>query len=199
MKKKWIKFIFITLLIIWGFDFGNTVIAAQQSKQRIFVGVDKCKICHKKQKKGDQYRIWKESLHSKAFDTLGNEKAKEYAKERGIDNPQTAEECLKCHVTAYGIDKQYLGKKYKMTDGVGCESCHGAGGDYYKLKTMKAITTGKQKAASVGLIIPNEKVCIKCHNDESPAYKEFKFEEFVKKIVHTIPVEVKEKLKNELK
>ncbi len=38
-----------------------------------------------------------------------------------------------------------------------------------------------------GLIIPDEKVCKQCHNEESPTFKEFNFKEYVAKIAHDDP------------
>jgi hypothetical protein len=80
-----------------------------------------------------------------------------------------------------------IGKKYKVEDGVGCESCHGPGGDYYKKKVMKAIYSGKQDGKALGLIEPDEKTCKKCHNEESPSYKPFDFKKRVKEIAHPVP------------
>ncbi|RMG29061.1 MAG: cytochrome C554 [Methanobacteriota archaeon] len=178
------KQLLIAIPVIAVLVFGN--LWAQET-QRTYVGVRKCKTCHKKPEQGEQYRIWSESKHAKAYETLGGPEAMKIAKEKGIENPQEAPECLKCHVTAYGVDAKFLGPKYKKEDGVGCESCHGPGGDYYKKKTMKAIRAGEIDPASVGLIKPDEKVCTKCHNEESPNYKPFNFEEFKKKIAHPIP------------
>jgi len=162
---------------------------------RGFVGVGKCKTCHKSEAQGEQYPIWLEGPHAKAFEVLGTAEAKALAKEKGIDDPQTADACLKCHVTAHGVAAELLGTKYLATDGVGCESCHGAGADYYKKKTMVAITTGEIEAASVGLVKPNEKTCVACHNEESPTFKGFDFEKMSAKIAHTIPAERMEKYK----
>ncbi|UCH85778.1 MAG: cytochrome C554 [Candidatus Latescibacterota bacterium] len=169
--------------------------AYSEETQRTFIGASKCKTCHKTEAQGQQYVLWEKAAHSKAYETLAGESAKAIAKERGIEDPQTAAECLKCHVTAYGVDKKFLGEKYAITDGVGCESCHGAGGDYSKMKTMKAITSGETEPASVGLVIPNEKTCVGCHNEESPTFKEFDFEKMVAKIAHPIPEERKAKYK----
>ena len=47
----------------------------------------------------------------------------------------------------------------------------------------------KQKAVAAGLIIPDEKTCIQCHNDKSPTYKEFDYKKFYAKIAHPIPTE----------
>ncbi len=166
----------------------------QEGKQREYVGTSKCKMCHMSAKKGGQYESWKKSLHSKAYETLGTAEAKKVGAEHGVKDPQNDPKCLKCHVTAYGVDKKYLGDKYDMKDGVGCESCHGAGGDYFKMNIMKQITEGKVKAADYGLVLPNEQVCITCHNSESPTFKEFNFAEMYKKIAHPMPEEyMKEK------
>ena len=155
--------------------------------QRSFEGVGRCKTCHKKPEQGEQFRLWSEGRHAKAFETLASEEAAAIAAEKGIENPQTADECLTCHVTAHGVAEELLGKRFKVEDGVGCESCHGAGGDYYKKKTMKALFAGEIEPESVGLVVQTEEVCTACHNEESPTFKEFNFEERVKEIAHPIP------------
>ncbi len=149
-----------------------------------FMGVANCKMCHNKKDTGDQYNLWKATSHSKAWETLGTDKAKEAAAKKGIKgNPQEAPECLKCHTVAHDEPADNRGPKYDIKEGVQCENCHGAGGDYAKKEIMK----DKDKSIAAGLVIPDEKVCIKCHNSESPFYKEFKFEEFKKKIAHPLP------------
>ncbi|MDH3457110.1 MAG: multiheme c-type cytochrome [Gemmatimonadota bacterium] len=155
--------------------------------QRTFVGAAKCKTCHKKPENGEQFKIWSESAHAKAYETLASEAAKKIAADKGIADPQKADECLSCHVTGHGVAAEFLGKKYAVTDGVGCESCHGAGGDYYKKKTMIAIAGGEIDRATVGLVKPDEKVCTGCHNDKSPTFESFDFAAMSKKIAHPIP------------
>jgi len=152
-----------------------------------FVGATKCRTCHKKPENGEQFKIWSESAHAKAYATLASEEAKKIATAKGIADPQKADECLSCHVTGHGAKAELLGTKYDMTEGVTCESCHGAGGDYYKKKTMMAITAGEMEGASVGLVMPDEKVCMTCHNDKSPTFKSFDFAAMSKKIAHPIP------------
>ena len=152
-----------------------------------FMGVKKCKMCHKKVEEGEQFRLWEESKHSQAWNTLATDEAKAIAAEKGIENPQEADECLKCHVTAHGVAAELLATGHAVEDGVGCESCHGAGGNYYKKKTMQAISDGEIEAESVGLITPSEEVCVGCHNEESPTFEGFDFEEASAKIAHPIP------------
>ena len=71
-------------------------------------------------------------------------------KEKGIADPQTSDACLKCHVTAFGIDAKFKGAKFANEEGISCEACHGAGGLYQKMTTMKELTAGKIEPASVG-------------------------------------------------
>ena len=71
--------------------------------------------------------------------------------------------------------------------GIVCEVCHGPGSKYKSKKKMVAINKGKMDGASLGLIQPTEKLCIGCHNEESPSYKPFDFEKFYPKIAHPLP------------
>ena len=56
------------------------------------------------------------------------------------------------------------------------------------MATMKAIAAGTQDRHAVGLVKPTAEVCQRCHNEESPTFKEFKFEEMVAKIAHPNPM-----------
>lgn len=151
-----------------------------------YIGTDQCGMCHKTEKQGSQLNIWKNSKHSKAYETLKTEKADQIAKEKGfktkaIETP----ECLKCHATGYNLDKAMLGNKFKIEDGVQCETCHGPGSAYKDMKIMR----DKALAIKNGLIVheEKEKFCIGCHNAESPTYTGFEFEEYWSKIKHDIP------------
>lgn len=148
-----------------------------------YVGVKGCKACHMSSKTGAQFKAWEKSRHARAYETLASAKAKEVATAKGIDNPQESSECLKCHVTGYGADASLIESTYKKEDGVGCESCHGAGKDYKNIKIMKDPEAAKAK----GLIIPDEQVCKKCHSEESPTYTPFGYEEGKAQIAHPRP------------
>lgn len=170
---------------------------ATAGEEHAYIGATKCKTCHKKPEVGEQFPLWEKSQHAQAYDTLASDEAKEIAKAKGIDNPQEADACLKCHVTGHGVKAELLGTKYDKTQGVTCESCHGPGGDYYKKKTMVAIMSGEIDGATVGLMMPDEKTCTKCHNDESPTFESFDFKEMSKKIAHPMPEEKKAEYKKD--
>ena len=111
----------------------------ETSKKHSYVGVQVCAPCHKTEKQGLQLDIWQKSKHSQAYKTLQTEKANNIAKEKGCTTPAAeTKACLKCHVSGYNIEAALLGEKFKMEDGVQCETCHGPGSDYKTLKIMKS-------------------------------------------------------------
>lgn len=178
MKKLLVAMIGIAVLS----SVSNSSISAESAHK--FVGVKKCAMCHKSEAKGNQYGQWMSSKHAKAYERLASPEALETAKKAGVTgNPQEAPQCLKCHVTAYGAESGLLCDGYAQADGVQCESCHGAGSDYLSLSVMK----DRAKAIAAGLIIPTKETCVKCHNPESPNYKEFDYEKSLKEISHPMP------------
>ncbi|MCX6641018.1 MAG: cytochrome c family protein [bacterium] len=141
-----------------------------------YIGAPKCKICHKGEAKGKIYEIWSESKHAKSLEVL---------KVKGEDkNPA----CLACHVTGYGKPTGYGADstKFEALGNVGCEVCHGPGSAYSKMAVMQ----DPAKAKEAGLLTPDEKTCLTCHNEKSPTFnkdKPFKFAESYKMIEHHAP------------
>jgi hypothetical protein len=174
-KKRAMK----NLSMVFCFMFLTNMMFSQDFK---YVGSAKCKMCHNSEEKGKQFAIWTESLHSKAFATLQGPEALKYAKEHNIADPSKEPKCLKCHATASGVDAGAIAG-LTMEEGVSCESCHGPGSAYKSIPVMKDIAQAKTN----GLIIPDETVCKKCHNPESPNYKPFDFATYSQKIAHKNP------------
>lgn len=191
------KRIIITLILLTAFIF---------SQDFEYVGVSKCKMCHKKEEKGAQFSKWESSSHAGAFETLKSEKSAQIASDKGIEgNAWEAPECLKCHTTGFGAGGyEVMGddfwnpdpedkagtkavKRMKGLQAVGCESCHGSGSKYKSKKTMQAIFTGELDGITVGSLKINEEACTVCHNEDSPAYKPFNYEEYKAEIAHPIP------------
>jgi len=179
MKRHTLTFIFVlsALLIslaLWA-----------QEKHAQYVGVKKCKMCHSNKSKGDQYGIWAASPHSKAYATLATEEAKQAAVKVEVkDNPQESPKCLKCHVTGYEAPAADKTAAYVMADGVTCETCHGPGSLYSTMLVMRALASGKQNPQEVGYNPGEKATCLKCHNEESPTYKPFDYDERFTKIAH---------------
>jgi Cytochrome c554 and c-prime len=180
MVKK--GFLVLALGLFFSFPVSDKALAENK-----YVGADKCKLCHQSESKGNQYAIWKKSKHALAYADLATDKAKEIGAKQGITNPQQSEKCLKCHSLAALANPANLvaeGAKIKPEDGVQCESCHGAGEKYWSMLIMK----DHDKAVANGLVVPNEAVCVKCHNPESTGWTgSFDFAEKSKIIAHQLP------------
>lgn len=146
-------------------------------------------MCHKTEKQGNQLGVWQKSKHAEAYNTLTTAKANEIAKSKGITKPAVeAPECLECHTLGKTVDAKLCDKAFDIKDGVQCETCHGSGSAYKNITVMKdeakAIAAGLKEYKNEAAI---EKHCRTCHNEKSPQYKEFKFEEMWPKIKHSVP------------
>lgn len=188
MMRTLISCILALALIV---AFSNTKVTAQektdQKQEFVYGGVVTCKACHMVPKSGAQYKIWAKSPHANAYEALASPEAKEIAKKMGIEDPQKSAKCLKCHVTAFGVSDKLKGPKLTLEEGVSCEACHGAGSAYKSRTVMLELYEGKADPAKYGLVIPDEKTCVKCHNEESPTFKGFDYKKMVAQIAHPIP------------
>lgn len=152
----------ISVFVIIMFAFVGLVMAQEAAKKPAFIGADKCKTCHTKD---ETHPSWLTSKHATAYDKLPAEE-------------QAKEEIKKYYTTGTTADGKFL-------TGVQCEACHGAGSDYKSMAIMKDAT----KATAAGLIMPDAKACMTCHNDKAPAAvaaiaKDFDFAKAVEKGVH---------------
>lgn len=153
--------------------------------QNKYTGSKFCAACHKAGKGGTSYAVWEKTAHAKAYTTLLGDEAKKIAKQKGLKAaPHEAPECLKCHVTGGGTATN-VEATFKKEEGVGCETCHGAASGYKMIHSKG----DKEKNKAAGMVIPakDEKLCVTCHNAESPTYKPFKFAEMWSKIEHAKP------------
>lgn len=173
-----VSFIFFTIIFI---------AADKPAESFKYVGVDKCAAtCHKGDAKGRQLEIWQDSKHAQAFKDLQTPKADDVAKQKGFSTPAAeTPACVKCHVLNKDIVESELESTFDKTQGVQCETCHGAGSEYKKLTVMK----DKQLAIQNGLMVHegDAEFCKTCHNPDSPFFKEFNYAEAWEKIKHPDP------------
>jgi hypothetical protein len=169
-----------------GFWLDARAVVEEVAKGKL-VGTEKCKVCHKSEKRGNQFAVWEKSAHANAYATLATDEAKAIATEKGLGDPQKEAECLICHSTQAFLGEVELDPKgkYVADEGVGCEACHGAGSEYKSNKVMKDVELAK----AAGLLIPDQESCLNCHNEKSPTFKEFAYEERWAEIVHPKPAE----------
>ena len=134
------------------------VAGAQEAKKEVthkYVGAAGCKMCHTKD---GVYESWSKTVHATAWTKLSAD-------------DQKKEELKPFYATG-------VSDKGELLTGIQCEACHGPGSDYKSMAIMK----DKEKAVAAGLIIPDAKTCLKCHNEKAPtaalvaSAKDFNFE-----------------------
>jgi predicted CXXCH cytochrome family protein len=147
-------------------------------------------MCHNKASEGKYYDDWLTTKHANAFLVLKGDERKD-------------PKCLPCHTTGFGKDGGFTALEVaepkqadmdKALAGVQCEVCHGPGEKHIKSKKDNVI-----KNAGV----PDEKVCLTCHNDTNPHWNPeryttkdgkkvgFDFEQAIKKVNHSAMKEKK--------
>ncbi|MCG8587931.1 MAG: redoxin domain-containing protein [Proteobacteria bacterium] len=124
----------------------------------VTVGSDACQSCHQA-----EYETWAKSPHAHAGKTL-SEKGK-----------ATDADCQRCHTTNFGRDGGFAaGMTFAGASDlsrVGCESCHGAGGEHVKEGAPKlgTIVSLGDKCDSCVIL----QICGSCHDDVNDPGFEF--------------------------
>jgi hypothetical protein len=73
----------------------------------------------------DEYQTWqRDDRHARAYATLRSERSRKIAANLGLGDPVEARDCLVCHADAAPAAER--GDRFQLSDGVGCETCHGA-------------------------------------------------------------------------
>lgn len=149
-----------------------------------YIGSIGCAECHRGPDMGYQYSTWRMGPHARAYATLGTEKARQIAAEMEVEgDPLKAMACLKCHATAHHAPAGGTTDTYEVHEGVGCESCHGAGSDF----AVEAIMRDKPAAVHAGLKEPGRDACARCH--ENAHGKPFDFDAAFAEIAHPLQPE----------
>ena len=72
----------------------------------------------------NEYITWsRRDKHAKAYTVLGEERSQRIARNLGLGDARTATLCLDCH--ADNVAQNMRGPQFQISDGVGCEACHG--------------------------------------------------------------------------
>lgn len=148
---------------------------AQGTTGGTFVGVATCggTTCHGRSEgdgavvRQDELMLWQDpatpaGAHSRAYDVLRDPRSQVIAQRLGIGEATRAPMCLGCHSSP----APQRGNRFQVTDGVGCESCHGAASGW--LTSHYAVGATHQNNISRGLIaLENPRiragVCLDCH------------------------------------
>jgi len=114
----------------------------------------------------NEYVTWTQSdPHSGAYEILSSEQSRRIAARLGIGRAREADICLDCHADNVSADKR--GEKFQISDGVGCEACHG-GAEKWLSTHYNAPEVTHAANLQAGLY-PNEDaddradLCLSCH------------------------------------
>jgi len=85
----------------------------------------------------NEYQVWVDhDRHSGAWETLKSAESKRIARNLGIGNAQKAKICLDCHTD--NVPKSKQGRQFQISDGVGCEACHGGAENWISSHVRKS-------------------------------------------------------------
>lgn len=117
----------------------------------------------------DEIATWQEpsspsGAHSRAYAVLAGRRGQQIARSLGLGDARQAEDCLGCHATY--VPSAQRGSRFQLSDGVGCESCHGAAEGW--LASHYAMPATHMSNVDDGLTpLENPKVranvCLDCH------------------------------------
>lgn len=113
-----------------------------------------------------EYVTWSRSdRHARAYDTLLTERSFDIARKLGLKQPaHEAPVCLDCH--AHNVPKERRGAQFAISDGVGCEACHGPAERWIKGHVERGAS--RRSNVAHGLfptrdVVARGRLCLSCH------------------------------------
>ncbi len=135
----------------------------------VFVGSAACRSCH-----AAEFETWSASPHARAVATLV------------AAGKQANPDCLRCHTTGFGrpggFPEKGLPAEHADRSGVGCESCHGPGGDHVAEGAARigTIVSLGDKCDSCVIL----QICGTCHDDANDPGFEFEVQQKIERQRH---------------
>lgn len=120
----------------------------------------------------NEYLIWSKSdKHHIAYKVLLNERAVRIARNLGLPNAVSADICINCHTD----NAPNRGPQFQLSDGVGCEACHGGARKWLGVHISGA---GHAANLAAGLYPTEQPVaraekCLSCHFGDPADDKRF--------------------------
>jgi hypothetical protein len=113
----------------------------------------------------NEYVTWShEDSHSKAFAALESPRGRSMAAKLGLRDATSSKICLDCH--SDNVPPERRGPKFSLSDGVGCEACHGGAEHWITTHTSRKatyrenITHGLYPTADLR---DRGQLCLSCH------------------------------------
>ncbi len=116
----------------------------------------------------NEFSIWQEfDPHAKAYAVLEQARSKSIARKLGIGDPTKAKVCLDCHADNMPDDKR--GNRFQISDGVGCEACHGGSELWLNSHADRKVTYADDLAKGMYPTadpVKRARLCLSCHMGE---------------------------------
>jgi len=113
----------------------------------------------------DEYFIWqRKDAHARAYDTLLSSRSQAIAHKLGLADAATAPRCLVCH--ADNVPEAQRGERFQLSDGIGCEACHGGSEHWIGPHTAGYKTLDERTAAGLTSLwdpLARARLCSDCH------------------------------------
>ena len=118
----------------------------------------------------NEYLTWSRiDKHARAYNVLLNERSQRIARNLNLKQPaHESKVCLDCHAHVVPVERR--GERFKITDGVTCESCHGPAQKWVKthvepdnpamVQHAKNIEDGMYETSDA---VSRAKLCMSCH------------------------------------
>lgn len=113
----------------------------------------------------NEYVVWStHDAHSGAYKALLSDHAKNMAARLGIGAAEESALCLGCH--ADNVAENRRGKNFNISDGVGCEACHGGAENW--LGTHVSGISSRPELVEIGMYptenpVARAELCLGCH------------------------------------
>jgi hypothetical protein len=120
---------------------------------------------------GDEYLTWsKRDKHRSAYTVLLQDRAIKMARAMGLPDAVNQKLCLDCH--ADNVPDDLRARQFQLSDGVGCEACHGGASRWLGIHISGAT---HQENVAAGLYPTEQPVaraekCLGCHYGDSTRF-----------------------------
>lgn len=121
----------------------------------------------------NEYVVWSRlDKHARAYNVLLSERSRSIASKLGLAKPaHQSKECLDCH--AHNPPAERADTRHTLSDGVGCEGCHGPAGRWISSHTAPNVKHADNLAHG---LYPSDvpqaraKLCLSCHYGTTEKY-----------------------------
>ncbi len=120
--------------------------------------------------KQNQCLVWSlKDFHSqRPTATLTTARSKQIADALEIKDPTADVHCTTCHAPLHDVTENLRGENFKVSEGVSCESCHGAAENWLRSHTRKDFTRADRTAAGMcdlQNLYVRANTCVACHQN----------------------------------